>query len=42
MLDLRFYQSERTFAKFEHFIKSTSAIEVALIYRFKVFGKRDR
>lgn len=42
MLDIRFYQSERTFAKFEHFIKSTSAIEVALIYRFKVFGKESK
>lgn len=38
LFDVRFCQSERTFAAFDQFVKSTSAIEVALIYRFRVFG----
>lgn len=42
LFDARFYQSERTFATFDRFVKSTSAIEMGMTYRFKVFEKRKR
>lgn len=37
LFDVRFYQSERGFAEFDRFIKSTSAIEMGMAYRIKVF-----